>query len=137
MSTTETFKDPRTIVAAVALVAVGTSTVYFQGKISKLEEDVRELQTHLSAIIPHVDPKAKDRMNHIVQAIRVMDSRLSTQPSEKGNINPQTQRPTHKYNRLTKRLKSEISNTQTIPDQNSEDDEYNDDTEDDIKAMMS
>lgn len=138
MATLDSFKDVRTIASVSALVAVGVTTTYFLAEISKVKTEQEEIKKHLAVLIASSDPNAKKQVDQIVQAIKLLDSRLvKTQgdlelishQSEKGLESPAPKRQT--YQRLTeKRFERTTVRPEPVHEEQEEDD-----FDEDIAAM--
>jgi len=154
MSNLDSVKDVRTIAAVSALIAVGASSSFFYNKISKIEEELEEIQNHLAAIIPHSDPKVKVQVEQVIKAIQILDKRLAKTQEDLGTISKtgsvETVTGIQPYHRLTPHSSTGTDSDTShdvhrrtvirIPkpeesDSDSEEEEYSDD-EDDIAAMM-
>ena len=148
MENLESYKDIRTIASVSALVGMATMSIYFQNKISKIETDLEEVQKHLAAVVPCVDPNSKHQLEQVIKALRVLDSQVaSTQNDLKVIVtNPidDQEETIHEYVRLTKPPRSkhcsgqrEYSRTTTLTSRNKEKVEDNyDDLNDDVAMMM-
>jgi len=130
MDNFESYKDVRTIASVSALIAVATTSIYFQNKISKIEADLKEIQKHLATIVPYVDPSSKQQLDQVVKAIRVLDSRVASTQSDLKTIahTPHNHKQSpRKYERLTKSSHNRHSEKGISFKPN----EYDDDGEDD------
>lgn len=108
MANLENFKDVRTIASISALIAVGVSSSYFLNEISKIKEEQAEIKRHLASIIPLVNPDVAKSLNEAVNAIRLLDSRLSKAQDDirilSQNVPGTEEKPTKRvYKRLTQR----------------------------------
>lgn len=106
MDPSEHLKDPGTIMAGAALLGLGTASYYFHNRVSELETQVKEIKTHLMAIIPLIDPRYKERMEQLINTV----NRLEYQINQGNYHEPQP------YVRLTKK-------SATLSDDKSLDDE--------------
>ena len=142
MSTLDSLKDPRSIASISALVAVGVSWTYFQGEISNLREDQEEIKEHLKTYI-RANPGSNDQMDHLRQAIKVLDSRVNKQqeelqmfseigiPISEKAVSPPAPKT---YKRLTKSATKHQKSRRYQPPLHIEDEDS--DLDEDIAAMM-
>jgi hypothetical protein len=114
----------RVAAGSAVVVAVG-SAIYFHNRITELEGKVAEIQSHLTSIIPRVDPKIGQNLQQCVRGIEVLDRRINDLRTQLPNqapspIEPQPEKPVSvplkkKYTRLTK--------SETIVDVTNEEDD--------------
>ena len=141
MTTLDSFKDVRTIASVSALVAVGITTTYFLAEISKVKTEQEEIKKHLAVLVASSDPNAKKQVDQIVQAIKILDSRLVktqgdleliSKQSERGLESPAPKRQV--YQRLTEKRfdKATIKPVELAPVQ---EEQLEDDFDDDVAAM--
>lgn len=90
------------IAAGSAVLITITSGVYFYQKINDLEDRVKQLEQHLSSIIPRVDPKIGYNLHQCVQGIQILDRRITelkqNNQMENAPVKPVSIKP---YKRLT------------------------------------
>lgn len=145
MATLDSFKDVRTIASVSALVAVGVFSTYFLAELSKIKKEQEELKKHLAVLATASDPNSKKQVDQIVQAIKILDSRLvktqedlvlmskqSQDVTGRGIESPAPKRAT--YQRLTER-RGEKTPARVVELPPIQEDEIPDDFDDDIAAM--
>lgn len=143
MATIDSLKDVRTIASVSALVAVGISTTYFLSELSKIKTEQEELKKHLAALLTTVDPNSKRQIDQIVQAVKILDSRLIKTQGDLELMSKQApaviEAPVHPrpaYQRLTEKKSGAATPRVVIPNSVQGDElEVEDDLEDDIAAM--
>jgi len=149
MDTLDQAKDMRTVASVSAIIAVGVSWKIFNDKITQLENDVSEIQTHLATIIPNADPNTKSQLEQVIQAIKLLDNRIVQTQKNVQNLSGASDLYSKApvYRRLTPSSKSSSnlhknSKRSTYSEESSSDSEedyYNQTSssdEDDIAAMM-
>lgn len=80
-------KEPPMIAAITAIIALGTSVVYFQGKITALEEELEKVKTHLKATINYVENVQKESIKKIHSDIKMCDNNLAQLGEELRSMN--------------------------------------------------
>ena len=151
MSNLEPYKDIKNIASIASLAAVATTSVYFQNKISSMEDDINEVKNNLAAVIPYID-KDSNKTNAIINAVKKLDERVNSLQSNVQYVKHiKKTEPTSKkkYIRVTDRKSNkepEIKTKQKEPESDTSDSESElsdseiddmDDIEDDIHTMTS
>lgn len=134
MSALDSLKDPRSIASVAALVAVGVSWTYFQGEITSLKEEVEEIKKHIQAYI-RANPASSDQLDHIRQAVKILDSRINKQQEEMRAISEKSlpeAPPVKRYQRLTERSTRQAPREHQLYDDQSD---LDDDLASEIAAM--
>lgn len=112
-SALNTLKEPPMIAAITAIIALGTSVIYFQNRISNLEADLNQTKAYLKNAIHYIETVEKEA-KQLKQDIKAHDNNIvqlqeEVRTTKKSQMNGSRGGLEHRaiYTRLTRRERDE------------------------------
>jgi len=85
--------DLATGLATIALIAVTADHIYFEKKLSTIEQSIKEIKENLSNLILQVDPSAAEKIKQLIENVSILEEKVFKGETE-NNV---------EYKRFTKR----------------------------------